>query len=97
MQVTFRTNELQQAYEKQVDAVRLWGETLARRYVQRVDILHAAKAADDLFKIPPLKFHPLTARRKGQYALVLDGQMRLIVTFTDPTMTIVRVDEVSDQ
>ena len=49
-----------------------------------------------LFKIPSLKFHPLTARRKGEYALVLHGQMRLIVTFQDPGMTIVWIEEVSE-
>lgn len=96
MQVTFRTNELRQAYERHAEAVRRWGASIARRYVQRIEILQAATTADDLFKIAPLKFHPLRAARKGQYALVLQGKMRLIVTFADQTMTAVWIEEVSD-
>lgn len=96
MHVRFRTNQLQQAYETHAEAVRRWGEKIARRYVQRVEILQAAKTADDLFKIPPLKFHPLTAGKKGQYALVLQGKMRLIVTFADQAMTIVWIEGVSN-
>lgn len=96
MQVKFRTNLLQRAFERHAEAARRWGEKTARRYIQRVEILQAAKAADDLFKIPSLKFHPLTAGRKGEYSLVLHGQMRLIVTFTDPTMTTAWIEEVSN-
>lgn len=96
MQVEFRMNQLQQAFQEHATGVRRWGAKLARRYVQRIEVLQAAKGADELFKIPSLKFHPLTARRKGEYALVLHGQMRLIVTFADPAMSIVWIEEVSD-
>lgn len=96
MQVRFRTDQLQQAFENQARRVRLWGEQIARRYVQRVQILQAAESVDDLFKIPSLKLHPLAARRKGQYALVLQSQMRLIISFGDPAMTAVWVEEVSN-
>ncbi len=96
MQVRFRRNQLQEAYRNHAEAVRRWGEKTARRYVQRVDILQAATSADDLFKISPLKFHPLTAGRKGQYALVLHGKERLMVSFANPAMTSVWIEDVSN-
>ena len=95
MEVKFRTNELQQAFEKHAKGVKLWGDKVSRRYVERVQVLQAANSADELFKIPPLKFHPLTADRKGQYSLVLKGRTRMMVTFEDPAMTVVWIEEVS--
>ena len=97
MQVSFRTAQLQQAYEQHAEAVRHWGEKTARRFVQRIEILQAAKSADDLFKFPSLRFHPLAAERKGGgYSLVLNGKVRLVVTFADSSMTTLWIEEVSN-
>jgi proteic killer suppression protein len=95
LQVKFRTTELREAFAKHQKGVRLWGEHVARRYVQRVKILEVANSVDDLFKIPPLKFHPLTGGSKEKYSIVLAGRSRMIATFEDPAMTVVWVEEVS--
>lgn len=95
MQIKFRTSELREAFEKHQKGVRLWGEEVARRYIQRVKVLEVANSVDDLFKIPPLKFHPLTRDRKGKYSVVLAGRSRMIATFEDLAMTVVWVEEVS--
>ena len=95
MQVKFRTNELREAFVRHHRGVRLWGEQVARRYIQRVKILEAANSVDDLFKIPPLKFHPLTEEGKGKYSVVLVGRSRMIATFEDLAMTIAWVEEVN--
>ena len=94
MQVKFRTSELREAYERHQRGVRLWGEHVARRYIERVKILEAANSVDDLFKIPPLKFHPLTGDGNGKYSVVLVGHSRMIATFEDLTMTTAWVEEV---
>jgi proteic killer suppression protein len=96
VQITFRTTELQQAYETQKKAVRLWGEQVARKYVQRIDVVYAAGSADDLFKIPPLRFHPLGGDMDGKYALTLHDRFRLIVSFEDTAMAMAVVEEVSN-
>ena len=96
MQVKFRTKELEQAYTTERKAVRLWGQQVARKYVQRVDVLYAAADADDLFKIPPLRFHPLGGDKDGNYALTLHDRFRLIVSFEDRAMTAVVIEEVSN-
>ena len=95
MQVKFRTSELREAFERHQRGVRLWGEEVARRYIQRVKILEAAESVDDLFKIPPLKFHPLTGDGKEKYSVVLVGRSRMIATFEDLAMTIAWVEEVN--
>jgi toxin HigB-1 len=95
LQVRFRTTELHEAFETCRKGMRLWGDEVARRYIQRVKILKVANSADDLFKIPPLKFHPLTEDRKAKYSIALAGRSRLIATFEDPAMTVVWVEEVA--
>jgi proteic killer suppression protein len=97
VQVKYRTSELREAFERHQSGVHLWGEEIARKYIQRVKILEAADSVDDLFKIPPLKFHPLAGDRKGQYSVVLLGGTSLIATFEDLAMTIAWVEEVNTE
>ena len=93
VQVRFRTGELEKAYKQQKIRVRLWGVEVAKRYVNRVDLLKAAKSKDDLFTLPQLRFHPLKGKRQGQYAMTLLGRMRLIVTFDEQANTATVVAE----
>ncbi len=94
MQVEFRT-KLRDCYADVTKATREWGAKVARRYIERVNILKAAKTADDLYKVVVLRFHPLTGNKKGLYALTLVDRWRMVVTFRDKEMTVVRVEEVS--
>ena len=49
---------------------------------------------DELARIPPLRFHPLTGDRAGQYAIRLTGRLRLVLSFPNPTSA--TVEEVVD-
>jgi GAF domain-containing protein len=51
LDVRFRTVELKTCYRDAKVAQRAWGQEIARRYVERVDSLHAAK---DLFALRAL-------------------------------------------
>ena len=93
--VTFKTTVLKRAYETLKAGTKRWGEVVARRYILRVNVLYAVRAGDDLYAFPELRFHPLKGDRKGEYAISLDGAWRLVVTFSDEEMTVVRVEEVS--
>jgi proteic killer suppression protein len=95
VEVRFRTAELRHAYTTQKRAVKLWGQVVARKYVQRIDALYATRSADDLFKIPPLRFHPLEGDKGGKYALTVHDRIRLILSFEDEALTRVVVEEVS--
>jgi proteic killer suppression protein len=50
---------------------------------------------EDLFRMPPLRFHPLKGDREGQFALTLIDRFRLIVSFPDQDRKTVQVEEVS--
>ncbi|MBI4590533.1 MAG: type II toxin-antitoxin system RelE/ParE family toxin [Candidatus Rokubacteria bacterium] len=95
MQVEFRTRKLRDCYQDSKKAAQEWGEKVARHYIERVNILKAAKSADDLYKIVVLRFHPLKGDKKGRFALTLTDRWRLILTFLDEAKKIVRIEEVS--
>ncbi len=95
MQVEYKSKALRDRYETFEKAKRTWGEVVALKYVDRIDILWACRSIADLGKLPQLRFHPLKGDRKGQYAIDLDEKMRLIVSFMDEGRTRVRIEEVS--
>jgi len=46
VQVGFRTSRLRECYESIKKAQRQWDEKVARRYIERVNVLMAAKSAE---------------------------------------------------
>lgn len=95
MEIRFKTNKLQKQYENSKDAEKAYGLDVAKRYVNRVNLLKSAKSFDDLYRIPQLKFHPLTGNRKGEFAISLTGFYRLIITNDGDTFDIAKIEEVS--
>ena len=95
MQVEFRTHRLRTCYVDSAAGAREWGDKVARRYVERVNVLKAAKTADDLYKVAVLRFHPLKGDRQGQHSITLVDRWRMVVTFRDDALTVVRIEEVS--
>lgn len=95
MLVEFRTARLKRCYVRSAAAVQEWGDKVARRYIERINVLKKAKSADELYKIPSLAFHPLTGDEKGRHALTVIGRWRMVVSFQDDALTVVRVEEVT--
>jgi proteic killer suppression protein len=95
MRLEFRTKLLERCYRSYQDATRQWGAAVARRYIQRLDTLYAASTIEDLYRIPPLRFHLLKGNRQGQYAVALTDRVRLIVSPVGETGGILRVEEVN--
>lgn len=95
MEVRFKTNKLQKQYENSKDAIKAYGLDVAKKYINRVNLLKSAKSFDDLSTIPQLKFHPLTGDRKGEFAISLTGFYRLIITNDGDTFDIAKIEEVS--
>jgi plasmid maintenance system killer protein len=93
--VEFRSSRLRICYEKSEKATREWGDKVGRRYIERVNVLKHARSVDDLYRMPPLAFHPLKGGRRGFYALTVIDRWRMVVSFVDQEMTIVRIEEVS--
>ncbi len=95
MEVRFRTKKLEQCYQQSSKAFREFGPEVGRRYIQRIKLIQATPDLDTLKNLPGLRCHPLTGDRKGQWAATLIDRVRLIFTFQNDEMTIVRVEEVS--
>ena len=95
MQVSFRTTRLLRRYQESQKAFKAWGEKVGHRYIERVNILKAARSVDDLFKVQGLDTHPLKGDKAGRYSLTLVDRWRMEVSFEDKATTIVKVEEVS--
>jgi plasmid maintenance system killer protein len=95
MDVRFATNQLRRQYERESLATRRYGKQVGRRYVQRVNALYDATEWAAIRSIQSFRAHPLTQNRAGQWALVLTGQWRLIVTLSNNEEA-VTVEEVSN-
>lgn len=95
MEVRFRTKKLQRQYEQANEAKRAFGATVARKYIQRVNIIKSAENLDELRKLPGLRCHELKGNRRGQWAINLTGFFRLIFCLEGVQLHIARIEEVS--
>ena len=95
MEIRFRTKKLEKQYRDVKEAEKAYGRQVARKYIQRVNIIKSAKCFDDLYAIHVLRLHPLKGDRDGQYALTLTGFYRLIICRIGESYDIVRIEEVS--
>jgi proteic killer suppression protein len=93
--LTFRTKQLERCYCEYKEAVRTFGQEVARRYIQRLNIIKQTQNLKELMALPGLRCHPLKGKRIGQYAINLNGFYRLIFTLLGNTLEIVQIDEVS--
>ena len=95
VEVVFAHKKLKKCYLDQHEAQRTWGPDVARRYIQRIDILQEAETMDEIGKLPGLSCHPLKGRRKGRFAITLQGRCRLEFSLREERATIIRIEEVS--
>ncbi len=79
MEVRFASRALERRAASIDAATRAWGPVVARRYIQRINLLTRTPTFADLFAIRALRLHPLIGGRSGQHALALTGRWRLIV------------------
>ena len=95
MLVTFRNRKIEKCYVKHKHAIRAWGDAVARKYVERLNLIQVAADLEELCRLPALRCHPLKGDRKGQYAISLRGFYRLIFTLQGENLGIVCIEEVS--
>lgn len=75
MDITFRDSKLQKLCEQQSVAQKKLGQACARKLRSRLADLVAATSVQDLVAGKP---HPLKGDRDGQFALSLQGGVRLV-------------------
>ena len=95
MEVQFRTRKLQRQYEKSREAEKILGREIARKYIQRVDIIKQVRDIDELCALPGLRCHKLRGKRQGQWAVNLTGFYRLLFTLEGKKLEIACIEEVS--
>ena len=95
MEIRFQTRKLERQYLDSRLAVRAYGLAVARKYIQRINIIRACVTFEELMAQPPLACHPLRGDRAGEYAIKLTGFMRLIVTIEGDGLDVVCIEEVS--
>lgn len=95
MQVVFRTKKLEKCYRDSKYAIRQFGGDVARRFIERINIIRHTKTIEELQALPGLRCHPLKGNRKDQWAVNLTGYYRLIFTLRGDDLDIVRIEEVS--
>ena len=95
MIVKFKTRQLKLCYIEHRKAGKAFGEQVARKYIQRINIIQKSQSLDELMRLPGLRCHPLKGERKGQYAINLTGFYRLIFKLSGTQLEIVKIEEVS--
>jgi proteic killer suppression protein len=78
MKVEFATRKLQKACEDLRGLSRRWGPRLGARVGRRLQELAAFETLEDVPTAPPFRRHQLAANRDEQFAVNLDGKMRLV-------------------
>ena len=92
MKVTFADRQLERCFRSRQVAERTWGTQVGRRFTERINLLMATAAFEDLFEAKHLRLHGLTGNRADQWSLTLTGRWRLILTLSDDRQTITVVE-----
>jgi proteic killer suppression protein len=95
VEIRFRTNKLQRQYERFDVAVKAYSDQVARKYVERINIIKHTSGIDELQRLPGLECHPLKGDRSGEWAVKLTGFYRLIFTLEGKRLQIALIEEVS--
>jgi proteic killer suppression protein len=94
VEVRFRTNRLKKCYEVFSLGSRAWGADVAKKYIQRIDLLQTASSLAEIRMLPGLNCHPLKGGRSGQYAITVHDRWRLVFIMTGETAEAILVEEV---
>ena len=95
VEVVFRSKKLETYYKNSKKGCKVWGDAVARRYIQRIDLLQEAENMLEVHKLPGLRCHPLKGKREGQYAINLVERWRLIFILAGEKAEIICIEEVS--
>ena len=95
MEIEFASKRLEKCFHEHRAAVREFGAEVARRYIQRINLMKFARNLDELSRLPGLRCHPLKGERAGQFAINLTGFYRLVFTLHGENLVIARIEEVS--
>lgn len=79
MEISFKSGKLCKACSQKAAMQKAYGQ-LATKLSQRLMELYAATTLAEISHLPPPRCHELEGQRAGQFAVVLDGNNRLVFT-----------------
>ncbi|HNY28185.1 MAG TPA: type II toxin-antitoxin system RelE/ParE family toxin [Candidatus Sumerlaeota bacterium] len=95
MEILFHTRQLEKQYREYKEVEKSYGRQVARKYIERINIIKQTRDIAELQRLPSLRCHPLKGNREGQWAVNLTGFWRLIFTLQGDCLQIVQIEEVS--
>ena len=78
MQITFKNKKLKKIFESHKELLRVFGEVRGNKIELRMSILRAATCLDEVPVEKPDRRHALSLNRKGQFAVDITENYRLI-------------------
>jgi proteic killer suppression protein len=101
MEINYKNNKLEKQCTKLSKAQKELGKPIALKLFQRINELKASSTLKDVEKIRSARLHELSGKRKGQYAVNLTGNYRLIFVADDSNIKlekikIVKIEEIVD-
>ena len=96
MIVKFRKKKLERQFLKVKVAEKAYGKPLARRYIERINIIQRTNDIKELQNMPALHCHPLKGNRSGHWAITVKDRTRLIFTLQIGFTSIVTIEEVTE-
>ena len=78
MNISFSSKNLQKNCNSEKESNKRWGPQRAGKIRRRLAELLAADTLADMGFLPPARLHELSGKRKGQFAVDITGNYRLI-------------------
>ncbi|MFZ5866218.1 MAG: type II toxin-antitoxin system RelE/ParE family toxin [Thermodesulfobacteriota bacterium] len=78
MDITYKTNKMRKVFNSGKRLVQEYGAERAKKVMMRQDLLRAAPNLAQVDARPPTRRHELKGNRKGQFAVDLTGNYRLV-------------------
>lgn len=95
MQISFRTNKLERCYTDSQQAIRTWGEDVAKKYIQRINLIKECANLQEVLRLPGFHGHPLKGKLAGKYAITIKDRHRLILKPIGKELQVVLIEEVN--
>ena len=96
MQVAFRSAKLKKTCSVFRNTVRAYGQQMAEMIHARMKQIEAFDTVEVLIEYGIGKCHPLTGDRKGQYAMNLTKNWRLVFSKQGDQIQIACIEEIED-
>ncbi len=85
MNISFNTKKLAKIFNSRREIIKEYGEVRGKAIIGRMGVLLAANCLEDVPPVPPPRRHELRENRKGQFAVDITKNYRLVfVPNNDP-------------